>query len=92
MLAMNNSEMVRTVAQFLGYPVAQVKAVIDTVYATAGNALSRGDDVALGELGKLRVRRQAARAARNPRTGERVEISARNVVRFVPAKGLKAAV
>jgi hypothetical protein len=46
--------------------------------------------LSLPNFGSFRIREAKARIARNPRTGEKVELSDRKVVRFKPAGKLKA--
>lgn len=48
----------------------------------SGNVTVRG-------FGTFKVKAMAARAARNPRTGETVQVAARNKIAFTPAKALK---
>jgi DNA-binding protein HU-beta len=43
-------------------------------------------------IGKIAVTKRAARAGRNPRTGEAIKISARKVATFKPAKELRDAI
>lgn len=43
-------------------------------------------------IGKFTVTKRAARAGRNPRTGEPIKIAARKVVTFKPAKELRDAI
>ena len=45
--------------------------------------------VQLPGLGTLIVRERPARTARNPRTGEKVEVAASRTVGFKPGKALK---
>ena len=52
--------------------------------------LERGEILLVG-LGKLKVKEVAARAGRNPRTGERIEIPASRKIVFVPVKALREA-
>lgn len=49
-----------------------------------------GDKVPLTGVGILRVARRKARTGRNPRTGEPVEISEGNVIRFQQGSRSKA--
>lgn len=89
---MTNKELVRAVADISGHSVRQVTSILSALYDKAGLELQAGRDVTLGELGKLKIQRREGRPARNPRTGETVQIPARNVVKFVPAKALREAV
>jgi nucleoid DNA-binding protein len=46
----------------------------------------------LPNFGTFKIKRTEARTARNPRTGEKVFVPDRNVIRFKPARKLKTAV
>ena len=54
--------------------------------------LSNGGSVSLVGFGTFSVKARAARAGRNPRTGETIQIPASNVPGFKAGKGLKDAV
>lgn len=54
--------------------------------------LRQGYQVKITGLGTFKVRERKARTALNPKTGEKVEIPAKRVPRFTPAKDLKEAV
>jgi DNA-binding protein HU-beta len=56
------------------------------------SALSDGSEISLVGFGNFSVSKVAARAGRNPSTGEAIEISARNQVKFKVGKTLKDAV
>ena len=51
-----------------------------------------GDDVKLSGFGNFNIRRKAPRPGRNPRTGEAIPITARNVVTFHASHKLKSLV
>ena len=53
------------------------------------NSLKSGKDVRLVGFGTFLVVNRAATTGRNPRTGEQIQISASQKVKFLPAKGLK---
>jgi DNA-binding protein HU-beta len=55
-------------------------------------ALQKGDRVALNPFGSFVVRARQAREGRNPKTGEKIRIAARNVPAFVAGSSLKSAV
>lgn len=50
-----------------------------------------GEEVYLGELGKFCVNEVAARKARNPRTGETIDVPAKRVMKFKVSKKAKDA-
>jgi DNA-binding protein HU-beta len=62
---------------------------LDTVLDSIGNALAKGDVVQLIGFGTFNVRATAARTARNPRTGDPIEIKAGKKVGFKVGKALK---
>jgi len=65
-----------------------IKAAFDQIF----DALAAGEEVQIPGLGKFVVNHQNARAGVNPQTGEKIEIAARNVVKFKPSSTLKQAV
>jgi DNA-binding protein HU-beta len=62
--------------------------VVDSITS----ALKRGEQVSVVGFGTFSVKHRAARAGRNPRTGETIQIAASNVPGFKAGKGLKDAV
>ena len=62
-----------------------VSAILDEVV----KALARGDRVELRGFGAFSVRARPARAGRNPRTGETVEVPAKCVPFFKSGKELR---
>ena len=52
-------------------------------------SLKKGERVSIKGLGSWIVYKRAARIGRNPRTGEQIQISASQKVKFLPAKALK---
>ncbi|MCY4229470.1 MAG: HU family DNA-binding protein [Alphaproteobacteria bacterium] len=65
---------------------------VDGVFAEIGEALAGGNEVRILGFGSFVTRNRPARTARNPGTGERVEIAASTVPAFKPGKPLKDAV
>lgn len=53
--------------------------------------VSQGAELPLPGIGKLKAVAKAARTARNPRTGEEVQIPAHTAIKLVVAKELKDA-
>ena len=70
----------------------QATHVVDLIFDEIKKALQKGDRVALTPFGSFVVRSRSAREGRNPKTGEKIEIPARNVPAFVAGKSLKDAV
>ena len=71
---------------------AKAKEVLEGILADITDALSKGDEVTLHGFGKFTVKATAARTARNPFTGDAVNVPAKKKVSFKPQKALKEAV
>ena len=69
-----------------------IAAVLDTLGDVAQAELRLAGEVTLPGLGKLSVKKRAAREGRNPATGETIKIKAKTVPHFTAAKALKDAV
>ncbi|MEM6616978.1 MAG: integration host factor subunit beta [Pseudomonadota bacterium] len=62
-----------------------VNAVLDEIV----DALARGDRVELRGFGAFSVKNRPARVGRNPRTGEKVEVSEKHVPFFKTGKEMR---
>ncbi len=65
------------------------QVIIETILDTIKSKLEDGENVNLSGFGKFSVRSKRSRVGRNPKTGETVEITARNVLTFKPSQTLK---
>jgi integration host factor subunit beta len=68
---------------------SDVEKVVDVVLEEIAKALERGDRVELRGFGAFSVRKRAARLGRNPRTGEQVEVEAKQVPFFRAGKEIR---
>lgn len=68
---------------------AEVERVVNIVLGRMTDALSEGGRVELRGFGAFSVRARPARAGRNPRTGETVEVPAKSVPFFKSGKELR---
>lgn len=89
---MKKVELVEEVANETGLTKADATRAIDATFAAITGALAKGDKVPLVGFGTFSVTKRAAREGRNPRTGEPVQIAARNAVGFKAGTALKDAV
>jgi len=86
------SELVDQVAHRASLTKQDAARAVDAVLATVEDALRRGSDVTVAGFGKFHVSDRGPRKGVNPRTGERIQISASRVPRFTAGSGLKNAV
>lgn len=64
-------------------------AMVDGIIESIANALAKDEKVTIAGLGILRTQNRQARVARNPKTGEQVQVPAAVVVKFRPSQTLK---
>ena len=69
-----------------------LNSVTDALISTITEALKAEGKLAIPSLGTFELRERAARTGKKPRTGEKVEISAKQGPAFKAAKALKDAV
>lgn len=86
---MNKKDLVQKIAETNELTKQQAADVLDTVLDSIGDAIAAGDKVQLLGFGTFEKRERPARTARNPRTGETIEIAAAFVPAFKPGKALK---
>lgn len=87
-MAMTKEQLVRDIAESLDLTQASVRGVFEQLAQIVQDSLENDGELTLPGIGKLKVSERAARTGRNPQTGKRIEIAAKKVVRFVPAKAL----
>ena len=88
---MNKAKLVTYIAE--NYDCTKVEAIkiIDTFTDAVTNVLAKGDDISLVGFGSFAVNKVAARAGRNPQTGQPIQIPAYNKPKFKAGKKLKDA-
>jgi DNA-binding protein HU-beta len=89
---MNKSQLVEAIAQDSGLSQADARRAVESFVTTVENTLKGGDEIAITGFGKFSVSNRAARTARNPATGETINVKASKAPRFSAGAGLKAAV
>ena len=89
---MNKAELIAKMADDAGVTKTQANASLDSFVEAVTKTLKGGGKVTLVGFGTFSVGKRAARAGRNPRTGEAIKIKAAKVPKFKPGKALKDAV
>jgi integration host factor subunit beta len=69
--------------------VADVERIVAALFDEMTLALARGERVELRGFGAFTVKRRQARAGRNPRTGETVDVAQKSVPFFKAGKELR---
>ena len=88
---MNKIDLIDAVASRAGLSKADATKAVDGITSSITSALQGGTEVRLVGFGTFSVGHRIATTGRNPRTGERIQIAARNVPKFKSGKALKAA-
>lgn len=88
---MHKSELVDEVSKRADITKTAAAVAVDAAIDAITDSLKSGDSVVLTGFGTFAVVDRPARTARNPRTGEPIDIAAKKAVRFKPGKGLSEA-
>ena len=86
------SDIADQVADRIGVSRTEAGAAVEAVFDMVRDALARGEEVRIVGFGAFGTRNRGARAGRNPRTGESIEIRASTAPTFKPGKPLRDAV
>ena len=88
---MTKSDIVQGIAKEAKITNAAANRALKSVVTSITKSLKGGQKVSISGLGTFSVKQRAARTARNPRTGEAIQVPARKAVRFRPSSQLKKA-
>ena len=86
---MNKADLVNALHNILCGTRVSAESAMETLIDTITGTLKKGEEVSIAGLGIFSVKERAARTARNPRTGEKIDVPAMRVPKFRPAKALK---
>jgi len=85
---MNKAQLVDDVAEATGLTKKDSTKAVEAVLAAIAKALGKKEEVTFVGFGRFRLSSRAARDGRNPKTGEKIKIPARTIVRFTCSKEL----
>lgn len=86
---MTKKEIVKTISEEIGLTQLKTKEIVQKTFDAIVEALVTEGRIELRNFGVFEVKPRAARKARNPRTGEKVLVAAKNVVTFKPGKEME---
>ncbi len=90
--SMTKKEIVRTISDEIGLTQLKTKEIVQKTFDAIIDALATEGRIELRNFGVFEVKKRAARKARNPRTGDQVEVPEKFVVTFKPGKEMEARV
>lgn len=86
---MNKGQLIEKVSHECAISKKAAEAVIDCTVENIIKAVTKGDDVRLMGFGSFKNVKRKAKTARNPKTGEAVEVPAKFAPKFQAAKDFK---
>ncbi len=91
-MALTRVNMVESLFNELGLSKTEARELVDLFFEELAASLAVGEQVKLSGFGNFDLRDKKERPGRNPKTGEKIPISARRVVMFRAGQKLKARV
>ena len=89
---MNKKELVVAAAKDSSLDVKVVELALEGILNVVKNSVASNEKVDVKDFGTFKLAARAARKARNPKTGESIDVPAKNAVTFKPSKALLASV
>ena len=86
---MTKTQLIDKIAKDSGLTKKNVGEVVDALFASMADALAAGESVQIAGFGNFTAKDRPARAGRNPKTGETIQIAASRAAAFSAAKALK---
>ncbi len=86
---MTKKEIVRTISEEIGLTQLKTKEIVQKTFDAIVESLVEEGRIELRNFGVFEVKRRAPRKARNPRTGDKVEVPEKFVVTFKPGKEME---
>lgn len=88
---MTKKEIVKTISEEIGLTQLKTKEIVQKTFDAIVETLvtDPGHRIELRNFGVFEVKKRAARKARNPRTGDKVDVPAKYVVTFKPGKEME---
>ncbi len=91
-MALTKADMAESLFNKLGLNKKEARELVALFFQELEASLAIGEQIKLSGFGNFYLRDKDERPGRNPRTGEKVLITARRVVTFSPGNKLKARV
>lgn len=86
---MTKKEIVKQISEDLGLTQLKTKEIVQKTFDAIVDTLIEERRIELRNFGVFEVKKRKARKARNPRTGERVDVEPKYVVTFKPGKEME---
>ncbi|MNG09386.1 DNA-binding protein HU 1 [compost metagenome] len=91
-MAITKDQLISDLSEAIDLQKSDVRALLEQLGEIVADALENDGEISLPGIGKLKVNERPARTGRNPQTGQSIQIAAKKVVKYVPAKALTDAI
>lgn len=89
---MTKADLIEMISKRSDLPKKHAEIVVNTIFKSIMDALEGGEKVELRGFGSFHMKVREARVARNPKTGEKVQVATKKIPHFRSGKELKEAV
>jgi integration host factor subunit beta len=86
---MTKADLIEDVARTTELSRKDSEIIVDTIFEGIVKSLRGGDKIEIRGFGSFRTRHRNSRIGRNPKTGARVDVPAKDIPYFKPSKELK---
>ena len=86
---MNKNELIRAVANKAGITLKDAGFFFDAVIDSISDALNAGEKIQISGFGSYELKQKSARDGINPKTGEKIKVSATKIPAFKFSKAYK---
>ena len=91
-MSLTKAGMAESLFNEMGLNKKEARELVDLCFEELKASLAVGEPVKLSGFGNFELRDKKERPGRNPKTGEKIPVSARRVVTFRPGQKLQARV
>jgi len=88
-VTVTKADIVNKIAEATGLTKVETEAVVNGFISIIRDAMTNGDGIEIRGFGTFKIKEKKSRIARNPRTGEQIQIPPRFVPFFKPSKEFK---
>jgi integration host factor subunit beta len=89
--SMTKAELVEEVSRVSDLTKKHSEVIVDTVFKSIIDALHRGEKIELRGFGSFRLRKREPRKGRNPKTGDKVDVPPKKVLKDLINREAEAA-
>jgi integration host factor subunit alpha len=88
-MTLTKNDLVKSVQKNAQLPNPRSTSVVESLFEIMKKTLENGERILISRFGKFSVRDKVERRGRNPKTGERLMLGSRRVVKFTYSQKLK---